>query len=508
MRKILNLFVSKSFIISLLILLQLAFFVGFVQMFSNYSPIINNIFIVLSWIIVVYVINGHQNSSYKITWVILILILPLFGGISYLLFGDRRVARGLRKQALISFQDANQLFQQNSSVLRNINKKDPHLAGQFVYLWRNSGFPATQNTCCKYYGLGEEMFVDILKDLNSATKFIFLEYFIIEDGWMWNSILAILQDKVNAGVEVRLMYDDAGCVQTLPNKYRKYLQTIGIKIKIFNPLRPLLAVQMNNRDHRKILVIDGDIGYTGGVNLADEYINKKLRFGHWKDGGVRLEGEGVYNLTVMFLQMYNLGFKKEEEFKFYQSQNCRISDDAVVCAFGDSPTDDEAVGESVHLNIINDAIDYLYMSTPYLILDQELTNALCLAAKRGVDVKIIVPHIFDKWYVMLVTKANYFKLVKNGVKIYEYTPGFMHHKTMIADDKICLIGTINMDFRSYFLHFECGVLLYHASCLVDLKRDLENSIMISQQIELASLERQNIIIRMAKAVLNILAPIM
>ncbi len=508
MNKILNFFISKIFIIAVLILLQLIFYVLLIGVFTSVSPLIYNVLLLFSLVMVVYVINGSQNPSFKISWVILIMTLPIMGGITYLMFGDKKVPKYLQKQALVSFNNTHKLFKTDEKVVDEIRKQDTGIAMEFDYLKRNAIFPTYNNSTAKYYGLGEDIFNDMLKDLQKAKSFIFFEYFIVEEGEMWNPILNILKEKVKEGVEVRVMYDDAGCIQTLPANYNKKLESYGIRTVVFNPLKPELAIQMNNRDHRKILVIDGVVGYTGGVNIADEYINVKNKYGHWKDGGVRLEGEAVYSLTVMFLQLFNMGFKKPQEFKKYRVKQKKEFKDGYVCPFSDSPTDSEAVGESVHINMINNSRKYVYINTPYLILDQEMTNSLNLAAKRGVDVRIVVPGVPDKWYVMLVTRANYRKLIEGGVKIYEYTPGFLHNKAIAVDDKVGFVGTINMDFRSYYLHFECGILAYGMKFLKDLKRDMDKTLSVSKEITLDDINKKSLVSKVISALLNILAPLM
>ena len=325
----------------------------------------------------------------------------------------------------------------------------------------------------------------MLSELRKAQEYIFLEYFIIEEGYMWNSILAILIEKAAANVDVRVIYDDVGCINKLPVDYDKYLNSLGIKCQIFNRLRPRLIIQMNNRDHRKIAIIDGKKAYFGGINLADEYINRIERFGYWKDTAVLVEGEAVKSAVLMFLQFWNFNLKIEEPIETYY-RNFQVEAEGYVQLFSDSPTDEEEISETVHLNMINLAKNYVYIYTPYLIPSYEMIQALTIAAKNGIDVRIIVPHIPDKWYVHLVSQSNYRHLLKSGVKIYEYTPGFIHGKNIIADDEIAIVGSSNMDFRSYYLHFESGALLFKNQAILDIKADFLDSIEKSEEIFLAN----------------------
>ena len=338
-----------------------------------------------------------------------------------------------------------------------------------------------------------------------------MEYFIIDEGVMWNSILEILEEKAKEGVDVRVIYDDMGCIRTLPKKYYKILESKGIKAIAFNKFVPLLSVVMNNRDHRKITVIDGEVGFIGGINLADEYINEKVRFGHWKDASMVMEGQAVWNLTVMFLQLWNFNKEKAEDyekFRAIKSYETNIESDGYVQPYGDSPLDGETVGEYVYLNIINKARDYVYINTPYLIIDNELVTALTLAAKSGVDVRIVTPHIEDKWYVHMVTRAYYTQLIECGVKIYEYVPGFIHSKTFVCDDEIGVVGTINMDYRSLYLHFECGVWLYKTKSVFEIKEDFLKTLEVCENITLDQCKNIKWSNRVLRAILRVFAPLM
>jgi cardiolipin synthase len=351
----------------------------------------------------------------------------------------------------------------------------------------------------------------LLEELKKAERYIFLEYFIIEQGTMWSAILDILIEKAQQGVDVRVIYDDVGCLLKLPYGYDRHLESLGIKCRVFNPFRPVLSVRLNNRDHRKIAVIDGHTAITGGINLADEYINEVARFGHWKDTSILIQGEAVWNLVVMFLTLWDwlCGIKEDyEEFKPLPEYAEQFTSDGYVQPFADSPLDDESVSQSVFLNMIGGAKRYVYINTPYLILDFEMTTALCLAAKRGVDVRIVTPRIGDRWFVHAVTRSNYEVLIEAGVRIYEYTPGFMHAKTFVVDDQFAVVGTINLDYRSLYLHFECGAWLFKTKSVLEIKEDYLQTLAVSQLITLEECHNVKWYKKLARSLLRLFAPLM
>lgn len=511
MKKLIRFFTSKMFIVAVLILIQLAFLIGLVISLSEYFFAINFFLSALSFIMSIYIIDKNENPSYKLAWVILLMTVPIFGGLIYALFGGQKVPKALRLRDHESQEKRQGIIYQDPQLLNELENLDPIAHKQAKYLWETVGFPIYHKTETTFFSLGEEKFQAMLKELKKAEKFIFLEYFIIEEGLMWNSVLDILCDKVQQGVDVRLMYDDAGCIGKLSDHYDEKMRRLGIKCKVFNPFRPRLAMQMNNRDHRKILVIDGKVGMTGGVNLADEYINVKERFGHWKDCAVMLKGEAVWSLTMMFLQFWNYDEKVKDDFYQYRAPDecfADIADDGLVQPYSDSPTDDENVGENTHINMINGANRYVYAATPYLIIDSETKTALTLAAKNGIDVRILVPHIPDKRYVFELTRGNYRDLLKAGVKIYEYTPGFVHAKTFVVDDKMAVVGTINMDYRSYYLHYECGVWFYRSKVVDELKKDYIKTLAVSHEVTLEECLQTKLPVKMIRAVLNLFAPML
>ena len=355
------------------------------------------------------------------------------------------------------------------------------------------------------------MFPDMIEALKGARHFIFMEYFIVEEGSMFNEIADILEQKVKEGVDVRFIYDDVGCVNTLPPKYFKKLEARGISCVTFNPFLPLISTVMNNRDHRKIFVVDGNIGFTGGINLADEYVNLTSRFGYWKDCGIRIEGEAVWNLTVMFLEMWNFIKRSSEDYSaflpsVYQQEVC--PSDGFVQPYGDSPLDMENVGENIYLNIIGSAKNYVYIYTPYLIIDHEMLITLCNAAKRGVDVRIVTPGIPDKKTVYLLTQSYYRPLLEAGVKIYQYTPGFIHSKCFVCDDEIATVGSINLDFRSLFLHFECGVFLYGSTAVMQVKEDCLETFEVSEEMDVSFCKNRPFPVRIIQSLMRLVAPLL
>ena len=324
---------------------------------------------------------------------------------------------------------------------------------------------------------------------------------------MWDPIFDILRKKAAEGVEVRFLYDDVGTLQTLPNNYRTVLEKAGIKTAIFNPFRPHLNIAMNYRDHRKITVIDGNVGFCGGINLADEYINAYEKHGHWKDTAVLLRGSGVWNLTLMFLMMWQFTTTVETDFDRYRPTQA-VPNEGYVQPFGDSPLDNLNVSENAYMQIINRATRYVYITTPYLILDNEMITALSTAAQSGIDVRIITPHIADKWYVHIVTRSYYSQLIRAGVKIYEYTPGFIHAKMFTSDDKVAIVGTTNMDYRSFYLHFECGVSFYNSPVAKDVRDDFLNTLQVCQPISLEEMEQLPLSRRILAKLLRLMAPLM
>lgn len=488
MNKLLKKVFSRTVVTALLIVIQVAWLAALLLQLGNSLPAIQTVLRILSLVAILFVIKSDMNPSYKIGWVLLIAVLPILGGLMYVIFGNKRPTKYMREMLRAQLEKSAEYLGTQESITGEL---DGGAAGLFKYLEGSAGYPTAKNTTVRYYHVGEEMYADLLPELEKAEKFIFLEYFIIRPGEMWDGVLEILKRKAAAGVDVRIIYDDMGCIDILPANYNATLEGWGIRTMAFNRFVPAVSLVMNNRDHRKITVIDGKVGFTGGINISDEYINVKERFGHWKDTGLMLKGPGVFNLTLMFLEMWN-AFNKDgdgyAEFIPDSFEECGSADDGYVLSFSDSPLDNESVGESVYTDMLYQAKDYIYITTPYLAIDSELQTALCMAAKRGVDVRMITPGIPDKKLVYRLTRSYYPTLLRAGVKIYEYTPGFIHAKSFVCDDKLCVVGTINMDYRSLYLHFECGTLMYNNPEIKQVKKDDLDTMEKCRKVELSDMK--------------------
>ncbi|MCI9006873.1 MAG: cardiolipin synthase [Lachnospiraceae bacterium] len=510
MKKLFRLFKSRLVLVGLAILLQVFWWALFMSRLTSYSVFFNVFFQLISIGILLYLIRKDENSAYKIAWIILVMGVPLFGGVLYLMVGNKKPSKRLAVKMAAVKMEMKEALSQNQWILKEIRAQDPAVAGNLHYIGEFGAYPVWKNTEVSYFSVGEQMFASMLEDLRKAEHYIFLEYFIIQEGLMWDWILEILEQKVKEGVDVRLIYDDVGCVSLLPVHYANIMEQKGIKCLAFNRFVPFVSLVMNNRDHRKIMVIDGHTAYNGGINLADEYINKKLRFGHWKDTGVRLHGDAVFNFTLMFLEVWNAFRSPDLDYEIFRPHRWHpehFTGSGYVAPYADTPLDNESLGENVYINILNQAKEYVYIATPYLLISDEMENALCLAAKRGVDVRILMPGIPDKPMVFFMAKSYYPPLLKAGVQIYEYTPGFVHAKSYVCDDRIATVGTINMDFRSLYLHFECGTFLYDCSAVLDVKKDMEDCFPKCHQVSIGDC-RQGMVGNMITSVLRVLAPLM
>ena len=454
------------------------------------------------------IVNRNMPPESKVTW-LLFAVVPVFGFLLYLMIGERRLSKKEIQQ--LEKMDSMKFREDNSYDLRVQLKQENKSAFGIVksLLSMDHNADVYDGTASQYFPLGEEMFEAMLDDLRSAKKFIFLEFYIIDPGVMWNRVLEILVDKVQQGVEVKLLYDDIGCMATLSGDYTKRLRKMGIDAHKFNKVIPRMTVAYNNRDHRKILVVDGQVGYTGGINLADEYINHIVRFGHWKDGGVRLEGSAVKALTRLFLMNWYINRGEITDFDRYHFDSQRVEGKGLYIPYGSGPKPiyKEQVGKAVYQNIINQAIEYVYITTPYLIIDYDLTEDIKNAAMRGVDVRIVTPFIPDKKLIQIVTRGAYPDLLEAGVKIYEYTPGFIHSKNVISDDELAVVGTINFDYRSLVHHYENAVLMYQTETIADIKQDFEDLFDISKEISLEILQN-SWYQRLLKEIMQLFAPLL
>ena len=507
MRKLLAKILNRITITALLILIQVGYIFLTIFQIVRISPWLSTTFTILSVVIALFIINKDINPAYKIGWITVIGFTPLLGGLLYLFFGSKRPTQKIRGKLSDEHAQTAPLMAQQPGILEALPDRIQSTAR---YISRTGPYPMWSNTSAEYFSLGDDMYKAMLRELESAEHYIFLEFFIIGSGEMWTSILEILKRKAAQGVDVRVIYDDMGSMGRIPAYYSRELEKYGISAMAFNPFVPLVSVVMNNRDHRKILVVDGHTAFSGGVNLGDEYINKWQRFGHWKDTGLMLRGDAAWNYTVMFLEMWNAFRKTDEDIQQFRPNVHHpqpISTQGFVQPYSDSPLDNESLAENVYLDILSQAKHYVYIFTPYLIVDNELQTALCLAAKRGVDVRIGTPGIPDKKLVYQLTRSYYPPLIKAGVKIFEYTPGFLHAKSFVADDHIAVVGSINLDYRSLYLHFECGCLLVDSPLIQDLKQDCLQTYAVSHPVSMEDC-RPGLLGGLVSAVLRVASPLL
>ncbi len=513
---------NRFYLFALLVLCQIAGFVYLQYLITYHTPIgviLQAVVNILAIVCVLYLLNKNDRPSSKLNWILIILIFPVFGVPFYIWFGEGRPVRKVKKKLSQASKDmAIELREIYGD--RNITPPRTREEGVSHYLFKCAGYPAYGDGSVTYYDCGEKLFLAIKEELKKAKKFILVEYFIIAHGKMWGEILQILLKKAEEGVQIRIIYDDFGCMTTLPPDYDRYLEALheNIRAMTFNEVIPVFALRMNNRDHRKILVVDGETGFTGGVNLADEYINEIRRFGYWKDSGVKITGVAVNSFTRMFFSIWN-AFREDKErlaeyIKIPVNADMVPSNDAqtgerglVIQPYDDSPLDDRSVGEHVYMDMINRATRYVYIFTPYLLLDDAVRTGLVRAAERGVDVRVVTPGIPDKKMTYRLTRANYGVLLKAGVKIYEYSPGFLHAKSLVCDDESAVVGTINFDYRSLYLHFEDGVYFSHCDAVMEVKRDAEETFPLCRERTLES-NKRGLLGRLADSLLRVFETLM
>lgn len=504
---------GRTAFVILFLAIQIAILFSSFRWLSQYFVYIYGVFTLLSALVVIYIISNNESSSFKLSWVIPILVIPVFGALLYLFFRLQVGTKLINRRLQMLRTEIDPYLEQDPEVIKRLREESKRSGSLANYMNRYGRFPIYQNTNVTYFPLGEDMFAEMKRQLEEARHFIFMEYFIIERGKMWDEILEILKRKVKEGVEVRVMYDGMCCLVLLPYHYPEELEKYGIKCRMFAPIKPALSTRQNNRDHRKILVIDGHTAFTGGVNLADEYINEYEKYGHWKDTAIMMRGEAVVSFTMMFLQMWCITQRQQEDFSQFlvKKDYCYPSGlnmDGFVMPYGDSPLDGENVGEQVYIDILYQAKRYVHIMTPYLILDDEMIGALSYAAKRGIETIIIMPHIPDKKYAFFLAHSYYEELLEAGVQIYEYTPGFVHAKMFISDDEKAVVGTINLDFRSLYLHFECAAYIYKNPVVEDVEKDFMETLGKCQKITLETCRRYPFYQKIGGKALRLIAPLM
>lgn len=511
-KKLASILFQRRVIVALLILIQALALLTSMLWFSEAYLYLYWAYVILSLLAVLIIVSRQTDPGYKIAWIIPILLFPAFGWLVYLLCGGNRLsARQRRKMQGMDHTMLEQLSADyKADALREFGAD---AVNQARYLERYARCPAYTNTYTRYFALGDDAFPVMLDELRKAKRYIFLEYFIIGPGVFWDSILEILKEKHAQGVDVRVIYDDVGSLNTLPMNYaKKFERETGIPCCFFNRFKPVISIRMNNRDHRKFCIIDGHTAFTGGINLADEYINREIRFGHWKDSAIMVKGEAAWSMTVMFLTMWEYVREVKEDYDLLRPKEMpaesELGSGFFVQPYTDNPLDNEAVGETVYLNLISKAKRYVYIMTPYLIISDCVNTALCNAAKSGVDVRIMTPHIPDKPLVFELTRSHYEPLLEAGVSIFEYTPGFVHAKNMVVDDTYAVVGSINMDYRSMFLHFEDAVLLYHDPTVGNVKEDFLSTQIKCQPVTLEQCLAHSWARRLFRSILRVLGPLL
>lgn len=511
MKKFLNIFFGKGFVYFISIAIQLFWVIELILRLRNYYVWINMISGVIAVIVALHVIDTRINPAYKLVWTFVILTVPIFGALLYLFIGQSATLRMQNEKIKSINAKFDKYKAEDSSIIEEVRALNKDVANQLTYISRYSGFGAYKNTDVEYHKETDIAMRSLKSALEQAKDFIFMEYFAFEDSKAFCEFEEILIRKVKEGVDVRIIYDDFGSIAYVNKRFFKRLKSEGIKIRAFNPLVPLFYLFMNNRDHRKYTIIDGKVSFTGGYNMCDEYFNYVSPYGYWKDCGIKITGPAVRNHTIMFLEMWNMIKATDSDYSRYINVDYdkTIVNDSIVVPFSDSPLDHESVGENVYLNIIRNAKDYVYIYTPYLILDNEMIEQLCLSSKSGVDVRIVTPGIPDKRIVYKLTQSYYPQLIESGVKIYHYTPGFIHAKCYVCDDEIATVGSINMDYRSLYLHFECGTYMYKADAIKDIKTDFFETFKKSTEVHIKNKRfRKNHFGSFFQHILRLFAPLM
>ena len=500
---------SRFGLILLLLAVQVLILFGIFQWFEEFLPHVLGGTALFSLFMVIYLLNSSITPPATIPGLILMILLPVYGG-HLLLYTHPEIGhRALKKRSLEIIDATRKSIPQSAEVMERFSVENPGAAALAHYIARSGCYPVFEHTAVTYFPLGEDKFEEMLKQLESAQHFIFMEYFIIDEGLMWGRILEILAKKASQGVDVRIMYDGACEFALLPHDYPKRLKALGIKCKMFAPVSPFVSTHYNYRDHRKILVIDGHTAFNGGVNLADEYINEKKKFGHWKDTAIMLKGDAVRSFTLMFLQMWGIDERKDETAQFL-SYPSFPADHAggYVIPYGDCPLDNDKVGERVYMDILNRSLKYVHIMSPYLILDGETETALKFAAERGVEVVLLLPGIPDKSIPYALAKTHYASLLESGVRIFEYTPGFVHAKVFVSDSREAVVGTINLDYRSLYHHFECATYLYGVDCVTQIEADFQATLAKCRQVSMETVRKEKWHVKLTGYFMKAVAPLM
>lgn len=503
---------KRRVMLALLIIVQFTIFGFVINQSLGYSLFWETLFTLLSIGVALHVVWKKGKEAYKITWILQVLIFPVYGTLFYIMFNRQTQTKKLQSKLEKLYTVHRKVNPVDNEVLEEAKGCYPDYSRLMHYLSHAGHYPVYNQTETSYYPLGEEFFEAMKDAIAEAEDYIFFEFFIVADGKMWQSMMDLMSQKAASGVDVRIMFDDIGSFVTLPSDIVEQLEAKGIQTRVYNPFHPIITSSQNNRDHRKILSIDGEVAFTGGVNIADEYINEIERFGHWKDNGIKLMGKGAWGLTLIFLELWEtmdteLTEESITELIPHVENSNELSGAAFVQPFADSPTDKKNYGEHVFIKLIHAAKESVTIFTPYLILDENLETALILAASSGVDVKIVTPKKWDKYLVHMTTRSYYGELIDSGARIYEYTRGFMHAKTVLIDEEVALVGTINFDYRSLYLHFENAVVLYGGSVIEEIQEDIDYTLSISEEIKLDSLS-QSFTKRLTNSILRLFAPLM
>ena len=498
---------TRIIVTAIMVILQIAFLAIIAINISTGSVLIYGLSSMLGVFTVAYIVNKRGNPSYKIMWIVFILIFPVFGITVYLLWGGGRIFPAIKKQMQACESHFLTRLGDDSAAHKKLKYADLVHSRQAEYLSHESGYPLYTDTSTEYLSPGEKFLPRFLEELRSAEKYIFIEFFIIAEGKMWDSIHEILREKAAAGVEVKVLFDDFGSIKRQHKDFISRLRADGIEVAIFNKIKFSANVFLNNRNHRKIVVIDGKVAVTGGLNLADEYINELERFGYWMDSAVIIKGRAVNSFVAMFCSIWEFTTKERLDMNRYVVDE-PIDTQGFVLPYCDDPLNDKNPAEGIYMQILNSAQKYVYIATPYLIVDSTMMTTLQLAAKSGIDVRIITPAIPDKWYVHPVTQYSYLELLEAGVRIFEYTPGFIHSKLFVSDDSVATIGTVNMDYRSFALHFECGVWLADNDTVGNIRDHMRELFTASNEITLDEWRKSPIRLRLKRAILHLFAPLM